>query len=57
MGQITNSDQRYGLVSIVLHWLMALLLITLLALGLYMVELPDAAGLKRAPQSTMSRPP
>ena len=42
MGQITNSDQRYGLVAIVLHWLMALLLITLLVLGLYMVELPDA---------------
>lgn len=35
-----NTYQRYGLVSIFLHWLMAVLIIGLLALGLYMVALP-----------------
>lgn len=38
--QITNSKDTYGIVSIVLHWLMALLLVGLLILGLYMVKLP-----------------
>ena len=39
---LANSRQRYGAVAIVLHWLMAVLLIALLAWGLYMVRLPDA---------------
>lgn len=36
-----NTPQRYGIVSIGLHWVMAVLLIALIALGLYMVSLPD----------------
>lgn len=38
--QIKNTTTRYGLVAILLHWLMALLMIGLLAMGLYMVNLP-----------------
>lgn len=37
-----NSERHYGAVAITLHWLMALLLIGLVAMGLYMVSLPDA---------------
>lgn len=42
MTPFQNTDDRYGAVAIVFHWLMALLMIGLLALGLYMVRLPDA---------------
>lgn len=42
MIQLLNSEGRYGAVAIALHWLMALLLIGLVAMGLYMVSLPDA---------------
>jgi cytochrome b561 len=38
--QITNTENRFGIVAIFLHWVMAILIIGLLALGLYMVELP-----------------
>lgn len=38
--QIKNSETSYGLMAILLHWLMAILIIGLLVLGLYMVELP-----------------
>jgi cytochrome b561 len=38
---LENTGQRYGAVAVLLHWLMALLLIALIALGLYMVGLPD----------------
>jgi cytochrome b561 len=41
MTQFENTERRYGAVAIVLHWLMAVLLITLVASGLYMVNLPD----------------
>lgn len=41
MQQIKNTKNHYGLVSILLHWFMAVLIIGLLALGLYMVTLPD----------------
>jgi cytochrome b561 len=34
-----NSSKSYGLVSILLHWLMALLIFFMFGLGLYMVEL------------------
>ncbi|WP_405631735.1 cytochrome b [Pseudoalteromonas sp. Ld20] len=34
-----NTHSSYGLVTIVLHWLMALIVIGLFGLGLYMVEL------------------
>lgn len=38
--QFKNSANRYGAVTIFLHWLMAVLIIGLLILGLYMVILP-----------------
>jgi cytochrome b561 len=38
--QLTNTDTRYGFVAIFLHWLMTIIIIGLLALGLYMVQLP-----------------
>ena len=36
-----NTQERYGAVAIALHWIMALGLAGLVAMGLYMVELPD----------------
>jgi len=39
---IGNTEERYGAVAVGLHWMMAALLVSLLALGLYMVRLPDA---------------
>ncbi|WP_163834875.1 cytochrome b [Spartinivicinus ruber] len=36
---IKNTPKQYGLVSILLHWLTAITIIGLFALGLYMVEL------------------
>ena len=39
---LRNSAERYGAVAILLHWSMALVLIALIASGLYMVRLPDA---------------
>jgi cytochrome b561 len=41
MTPIENTEDRYGVVAILLHWLMAFLIIGLAALGLYMVTLPD----------------
>ncbi len=41
--QITNTKDRFGLVAILLHWLMALLLIGLVILGLYMTRIPISA--------------
>ena len=38
--QMKNSEMHYGVIAIFLHWMMAILLIALLALGLYMVGLP-----------------
>ncbi|MFI4918951.1 MAG: cytochrome b [Legionellales bacterium] len=37
---LRNSKSHFGLIAILLHWIMALLIIGLLALGLYMVFLP-----------------
>ncbi|WP_221076637.1 cytochrome b [Agarivorans aestuarii] len=37
---ITNSPQRFGLVSKLIHWLMALLILSLIAIALYMDTLP-----------------
>lgn len=37
---LKNSDNHFGLIAIVFHWLMAVLMIGLLAVGLYMVNLP-----------------
>ncbi|MCW8891010.1 MAG: cytochrome b [Sedimenticola sp.] len=36
---LRNSDKQFGLVSIFIHWIMALLIIGLFALGLYMTGL------------------
>lgn len=36
---LKNSSHQYGTVAIVLHWLMAVAIVFLFALGLYMVEL------------------
>jgi cytochrome b561 len=41
MKPLANSQLRYGLVAVVLHWGMAALLIVLTFLGLYMDRLPD----------------
>lgn len=38
--QLKNTDQRYGAIAILLHWLMAVLIIGMLILGLLMVRLP-----------------
>ncbi len=38
--RIKNSETHYGAIAIILHWIMAILLIGLLAFGLYMVSLP-----------------
>jgi len=36
---VRNSSQGYGLVAIILHWLVALVVIGLFALGLWMTSL------------------
>jgi cytochrome b561 len=41
MTTLRNTKQHHGVVAIALHWLMAALLVALLALGLYMIRLPD----------------
>ncbi|VEG90015.1 cytochrome b [Legionella spiritensis] len=38
--RIRNTRDRYGLIAILMHWVLALLMIGLIILGLYMVELP-----------------
>lgn len=35
-----NTKNNYGWIAILLHWLMAIIMIALLAMGLYMVRLP-----------------
>ena len=37
---LKNTENRYGLISILLHWLIAILIKGLIILGLYMVDLP-----------------
>lgn len=39
--RLRNTTERYGAVSLSLHWLMALMIIGLLVLGLYMTAQPD----------------
>jgi cytochrome b561 len=41
MTPIENTDHRYGSIAILFHWSMVLLVVGLLALGLYMATLPD----------------
>lgn len=38
--QIQNSSNRYGIVAMLLHWLMAVLIIGLIIFGIWMVRLP-----------------
>lgn len=38
--RLRNSATHYGIIAILLHWVMAILLIALLILGLYMVGMP-----------------
>ena len=52
---LKNTGNQYGLVSIVFHWLMALLVFGMFALGLYMVDLTYVdAWYKAAPALHMS---
>lgn len=37
---IKNTSEHFGIITITLHWIMAILLIGLLVLGIYMVDLP-----------------
>lgn len=38
--QITNTNDHFGLITILLHWIMAVLLIGLVIMGLYMTWIP-----------------
>ncbi len=38
--QVRNTPHRFGSVAILLHWLMAILIVIMLALGLYMTRIP-----------------
>jgi len=40
---MTTNQERYSTIAIILHWLMALLLITLFRPGWYMVDLPKGS--------------
>lgn len=41
--QIKNTKDHFGIIAILLHWIMAILLIGLVILGLYMTSLPLSA--------------
>lgn len=38
--RLKNSENHFGLIAILLHWIMAVLIIGLLTVGLYMVSMP-----------------
>ena len=38
--RLNNTENQYGIMAILLHWIMAILIIALLVLGLYMVKVP-----------------
>lgn len=40
---MTQKNQRYSVIAILLHWVMALMILFLFGLGWYMVELPETA--------------
>lgn len=40
--QLMNSRNHYGIITKLFHWIMAILIIGMLALGLYMVRLPTS---------------
>jgi len=39
MGKIYNTNKSYGLITIIIHWLMAIIIIGLFILGKYMIDL------------------
>lgn len=39
---LRNSSQRWGLVSIGFHWVLAIGILAMIAIGLYMVEMPNS---------------
>src|SRR5262245_29506858 len=39
--KLTNTDRQYGIAAIALHWLIAVLITTLVVMGIYMAGLPD----------------
>jgi cytochrome b561 len=41
--RIKNTESRYGIIALLFHWVMALIIISLLAVGLYMHSLPIGA--------------
>ena len=41
MPRLENTRDHYGTLAIALHWMIAILLVALVAVGLYMVRLPD----------------
>jgi cytochrome b561 len=42
MRQFTNTTDRFGIVAILFHWLMAIIIIGMLTLGLYMADQPKS---------------
>ena len=38
--QLKNTDKGFGIISILLHWIIAILIIALIIMGLYMVRMP-----------------
>jgi cytochrome b561 len=39
---LKNNESRFGLIAIILHWVMALIMIGMLTVGLYMAGLPNS---------------
>lgn len=39
--RIKNDKEHFGVISVLLHWIMAIIIISMLAIGLYMVDLPS----------------
>ena len=42
VGNFFNTDASYGVISKILHWLIAILIIGMLVLGFYIVSLPES---------------
>ena len=40
MTSITRTEPRYGLMAIVLHWVLAVFILSVFAVGVYMADLP-----------------
>lgn len=48
---LSSSTDRFDRVQIILHWVIAVMIITMIALGLYMVGLPKESGLAPGQES------